>query len=83
MEFFALCAREAGKTLADGVRRCASGRFPALLCRAGGRCEHNTAARGVIAASRMEFSAAIFTGQIAAALSPAIRSSPSRPSRRR
>ena len=70
VEFFALCAREAGKTLADGVaevREAAD--FLRYYAGQATKVEANTSARGVIACiSPWNFPLAIFTGQIAAAL---------------
>ena len=70
MEFFALCAREAGKTLADGVAEVREAvDFLRYYAGQAAGAEHNTAARGVIACiSPWNFPLAIFTGQIAAAL---------------
>ena len=69
-EFFALCAREAGKTLADGiaeVREAAD--FLRYYAGQAEKAEQHTSARGVIACiSPWNFPLAIFTGQIAAAL---------------
>ncbi len=70
VEFFALCAREAGKTLADGVAELREA-VDLLRYYAGQavRAEPDTRARGVIACiSPWNFPLAIFTGQIAAAL---------------
>jgi len=70
VEFFALCAREAGKTLADGiaeVREAAD--FLRYYAGQAVKAEQHTSARGVIACiSPWNFPLAIFTGQIAAAL---------------
>lgn len=70
VEFFALCAREAGKTLADGVaevREAAD--FLRYYAGQAAKAEPDTRARGVIACiSPWNFPLAIFTGQIAAAL---------------
>jgi RHH-type proline utilization regulon transcriptional repressor/proline dehydrogenase/delta 1-pyrroline-5-carboxylate dehydrogenase len=70
MEFFALCAREAGKTLADGVAEVREAvDFLRYYAGQAAGAEHDTAARGVIACiSPWNFPLAIFTGQIAAAL---------------
>jgi RHH-type proline utilization regulon transcriptional repressor/proline dehydrogenase/delta 1-pyrroline-5-carboxylate dehydrogenase len=69
-EFFALCAREAGKTLADGiaeVREAAD--FLRYYAGQAAKAEQHTTARGVIACiSPWNFPLAIFTGQVAAAL---------------
>ncbi|WP_309085870.1 bifunctional proline dehydrogenase/L-glutamate gamma-semialdehyde dehydrogenase PutA [Chelativorans sp.] len=69
-EFFALCAREAGKTLADSIaelREAAD--FLRYYAGEAHRAEEGTQARGVIACiSPWNFPLAIFTGQIAAAL---------------
>lgn len=69
-EFFALCSREAGKVLADGVaevREAAD--FLRYYAGQAQKVEADTAARGVIACiSPWNFPLAIFTGQIAAAL---------------
>ena len=69
-EFFALCAREAGKTLADGVAELREAvDFLRYYAAQAGRAEKDTTARGVIACiSPWNFPLAIFTGQIAAAL---------------
>ena len=69
-EFFALAAREAGKSLADGVAEVREAvdflRYYASQAR---HAEAGTSARGVIACiSPWNFPLAIFTGQIAAAL---------------
>jgi RHH-type transcriptional regulator, proline utilization regulon repressor / proline dehydrogenase / delta 1-pyrroline-5-carboxylate dehydrogenase len=69
-ELFALCAREAGKTLADAVAElreaCDFLRYYAGQAEA---AEAGTSARGVIACiSPWNFPLAIFTGQVAAAL---------------
>ncbi|MEO3999980.1 bifunctional proline dehydrogenase/L-glutamate gamma-semialdehyde dehydrogenase PutA [Mesorhizobium sp. CAU 1732] len=70
VEFFALCTREAGKTLADGiaeVREAAD--FLRYYAGEAAKAERHTTARGVIACiSPWNFPLAIFTGQIAAAL---------------
>ncbi|MBN9076642.1 MAG: bifunctional proline dehydrogenase/L-glutamate gamma-semialdehyde dehydrogenase [Rhizobiales bacterium 65-79] len=70
VEFFALAAREAGKTLADGVAELREA-VDFLRYYAGQveQAETGTVARGVIACiSPWNFPLAIFTGQIAAAL---------------
>lgn len=69
-EFFALCAREAGKTLADSVAELREAvDFLRYYANEAPKAEMNTNARGVIAAiSPWNFPLAIFTGQIAAAL---------------
>jgi RHH-type proline utilization regulon transcriptional repressor/proline dehydrogenase/delta 1-pyrroline-5-carboxylate dehydrogenase len=69
-EFFALCTREAGKTLADGVAEVREAvDFLRYYAAEAGKAEAGTAARGVIACiSPWNFPLAIFTGQIAAAL---------------
>ncbi len=70
VEFFALCCREAGKTLADAVaevREAAD--FLRYYANEAPRAEIHTEARGVIACiSPWNFPLAIYTGQIAAAL---------------
>jgi RHH-type proline utilization regulon transcriptional repressor/proline dehydrogenase/delta 1-pyrroline-5-carboxylate dehydrogenase len=70
VEFFALCTREAGKTLGDGVaevREAAD--FLRYYAGQAAKAEPDTRARGVIACiSPWNFPLAIFTGQIAAAL---------------
>ncbi len=70
VEFFALCAREAGKTLPDAVgevREAAD--FLRYYAAQGAAAEKDTVARGVIACiSPWNFPLAIFTGQVAAAL---------------
>ncbi|MDN5926097.1 MAG: bifunctional proline dehydrogenase/L-glutamate gamma-semialdehyde dehydrogenase PutA, partial [Hyphomicrobiales bacterium] len=70
VEFFALAAREAGKTLPDGVaevREAAD--FLRYYAGQAELAEDDTVARGVIACiSPWNFPLAIFTGQIAAAL---------------
>ncbi len=70
MEFFALCAREAGKTLADAVAEVREAvDFLRYYAGQAARAEHDTCARGVIACiSPWNFPLAIFTGQIAATL---------------
>ncbi len=69
-ELFALCAREAGKTLADGVAEVREAvDFLRYYAGEASKVESSTAARGVIACiSPWNFPLAIFTGQIAAAL---------------
>ena len=69
-EFFALAAREAGKTLADGVAEVREAvDFLRYYAGAAEAAERGTAARGVIICiSPWNFPLAIFTGQIAAAL---------------
>ncbi|MDP3895315.1 MAG: L-glutamate gamma-semialdehyde dehydrogenase, partial [Mesorhizobium sp.] len=70
VEFFALCTREAGKTLADGVAEVREAvDFLRYYAAEATRNETGTSARGVIACiSPWNFPLAIFTGQIAAAL---------------
>ena len=70
IEFFALCAREAGKTLADAVSEVREAvDFLRYYAGQAAKVEHDTRARGVIACiSPWNFPLAIFTGQIAAAL---------------
>lgn len=70
VEFFALCTREAGKTLADGVAEVReSVDFLRYYAAEAAHAEAGTVARGVIACiSPWNFPLAIFTGQIAAAL---------------
>ncbi|MGN6467530.1 MAG: L-glutamate gamma-semialdehyde dehydrogenase, partial [Rhizobiaceae bacterium] len=70
VEFFALAAREAGKTLADGVAEVREAvDFLRYYAGQAEQAEAGTAARGVIACiSPWNFPLAIFTGQIAAAL---------------
>ncbi|WEX11456.1 bifunctional proline dehydrogenase/L-glutamate gamma-semialdehyde dehydrogenase PutA [Chelativorans sp. AA-79] len=69
-EFFALCTREAGKTLADGIAEVREAvDFLRYYANEAVRAEEGTEARGVIACiSPWNFPLAIFTGQIAAAL---------------
>ncbi|MEP4104362.1 MAG: bifunctional proline dehydrogenase/L-glutamate gamma-semialdehyde dehydrogenase PutA [Nitratireductor sp.] len=69
-EFFALCNREAGKTLADGVAELREAvDFLRYYAAEAAKAEANSQARGVIACiSPWNFPLAIFTGQIAAAL---------------
>jgi len=70
VEFFALCTREAGKTLADGVAEVREAvDFLRYYATEAAKAEQGTAARGVIACiSPWNFPLAIFTGQVAAAL---------------
>jgi RHH-type proline utilization regulon transcriptional repressor/proline dehydrogenase/delta 1-pyrroline-5-carboxylate dehydrogenase len=70
IEFFALCAREAGKTLADAVAEVREAvDFLRYYAGQAAKAEHDTSAQGVIACiSPWNFPLAIFTGQIAAAL---------------
>jgi len=70
VEFFALCTREAGKTLADGVAEVREAvDFLRYYAAEAAKAETGTAARGVIACiSPWNFPLAIFTGQVAAAL---------------
>jgi len=69
-EFFALCTREAGKTLADGVAELREAvDFLRYYAEEAPKVEAATEARGVIACiSPWNFPLAIFTGQVAAAL---------------
>ncbi|MDQ6432907.1 bifunctional proline dehydrogenase/L-glutamate gamma-semialdehyde dehydrogenase PutA [Mesorhizobium sp. LHD-90] len=69
-EFFALCTREAGKTLADGVSEVREAvDFLRYYATEAAKAEAGTEARGVIACiSPWNFPLAIFSGQIAAAL---------------
>ncbi|WP_166163040.1 bifunctional proline dehydrogenase/L-glutamate gamma-semialdehyde dehydrogenase PutA [Chelativorans oligotrophicus] len=69
-EFFALCAREAGKTLPDGIAELREAvDFLRYYANEAAQAEEGTGARGVIACiSPWNFPLAIFTGQIAAAL---------------
>ncbi|WP_157016187.1 bifunctional proline dehydrogenase/L-glutamate gamma-semialdehyde dehydrogenase PutA [Mesorhizobium xinjiangense] len=69
-ELFSLCAREAGKTLADGVAEVREAvDFLRYYAAEAPKVEAGTEARGVIACiSPWNFPLAIFTGQIAAAL---------------
>ena len=69
-EFFALAAREAGKTLADGVAEVREAvDFLRYYAAEAADAEAGTEARGVIACiSPWNFPLAIFTGQVAAAL---------------
>ena len=70
VEFFALCAREAGKTLTDGVAEVREAvDFLRYYAGQAAKVEPHTSAHGVIACiSPWNFPLAIFTGQIAAAL---------------
>jgi RHH-type proline utilization regulon transcriptional repressor/proline dehydrogenase/delta 1-pyrroline-5-carboxylate dehydrogenase len=70
VEFFALAAREAGKTLTDGVAEVREAvDFLRYYAGQAELAEADTVARGVIACiSPWNFPLAIFTGQIAAAL---------------
>jgi RHH-type proline utilization regulon transcriptional repressor/proline dehydrogenase/delta 1-pyrroline-5-carboxylate dehydrogenase len=70
VEFFALCTREAGKTLADGVAEVREAvDFLRYYAAEAAKAEAGTEARGVIACiSPWNFPLAIFTGQVAAAL---------------
>ena len=69
-EFLALCTREAGKTLADGIAELREAvDFLRYYAGEAARTEAGTQARGVIACiSPWNFPLAIFTGQVAAAL---------------
>lgn len=69
-EFFALCSREAGKTLVDGIAELREAvDFLRYYAAQAVKAERHTTARGVIACiSPWNFPLAIFTGQIAAAL---------------
>ena len=70
VEFFALCTREAGKTLADGVAEVREAvDFLRYYAGEAARVENGTVPRGVVACiSPWNFPLAIFTGQVAAAL---------------
>ena len=70
IELFALCGREAGKTLSDAVAEVREAvDFLRYYAAEAARAETGTQARGVIACiSPWNFPVAIFTGQIAAAL---------------
>jgi len=70
VEFFALCTREAGKTLADGIAELREAvDFLRYYAAEASKIEQGTEARGVIACiSPWNFPLAIFTGQVAAAL---------------
>ncbi len=69
-EFFALCAREAGKTLADAIAEVREAvDFLRYYAAGAAAAEAGTEPRGVIACiSPWNFPLAIFTGQVAAAL---------------
>ena len=69
-EFFALCAREAGKTLADAIAEVREAiDFLHYYAAQAPKTEAGSRARGVIACiSPWNFPLAIFTGQVAAAL---------------
>jgi len=69
-EFFALCTREAGKTLPDGIAEVREAvDFLRYYAAGAAGAEAGTEARGVIACiSPWNFPLAIFTGQVAAAL---------------
>ncbi|WP_159586001.1 bifunctional proline dehydrogenase/L-glutamate gamma-semialdehyde dehydrogenase PutA [Chelativorans xinjiangense] len=69
-EFFALAAREAGKSLADGIAEVREAvDFLRYYANGAPQAEEGTEARGVIVCiSPWNFPLAIFTGQIAAAL---------------
>jgi RHH-type proline utilization regulon transcriptional repressor/proline dehydrogenase/delta 1-pyrroline-5-carboxylate dehydrogenase len=70
VEFFALCTREAGKTLADGVAELREAvDFLRYYAAEAANAEPASEARGAIACiSPWNFPLAIFTGQVAAAL---------------
>jgi RHH-type proline utilization regulon transcriptional repressor/proline dehydrogenase/delta 1-pyrroline-5-carboxylate dehydrogenase len=70
VEFFALCTREAGKTLADGVAEVREAvDFLRYYAEQAVGVEAGTSARGaIVCISPWNFPLAIFTGQIAAAL---------------
>jgi len=70
VEFFALAAREAGKTLADGVAEVREAvDFLRYYAEQAAAAETGTEARGaIVCISPWNFPLAIFTGQIAAAL---------------
>lgn len=70
VEFFSLAAREAGKTVLDGVAEVREAvDFLRYYANGAADVEHGTSARGVIACiSPWNFPLAIFTGQISAAL---------------
>ncbi len=70
IEFFALCAREAGKILPDAVAELREAvDFLRYYAAEAAAAEKGTSARGVIACiSPWNFPLAIFTGQVAAAL---------------
>ena len=69
-EFFALCTREAGKTLADGIAEVREAvDFLRYYAAEAAKAEAGADARGVIVCiSPWNFPLAIFTGQVAAAL---------------
>ncbi|WP_187973017.1 bifunctional proline dehydrogenase/L-glutamate gamma-semialdehyde dehydrogenase PutA [Aquibium microcysteis] len=69
-EFFALCTREAGKTLADGIAEVREAvDFLRYYAAGAAGAEAGTQARGVVVCiSPWNFPLAIFTGQVAAAL---------------
>ncbi len=70
VEFYALCTREAGKTLADGIAEVREAvDFLRYYATEAAKAEQGTSPRGVIACiSPWNFPLAIFTGQVAAAL---------------
>ena len=70
VEFYALCTREAGKTLADGVAEVREAvDFLRYYADEAEKVEAGTASRGVVVCiSPWNFPLAIFTGQVAAAL---------------
>jgi RHH-type proline utilization regulon transcriptional repressor/proline dehydrogenase/delta 1-pyrroline-5-carboxylate dehydrogenase len=70
VEFFSLCTREAGKTLADGIAEVREAvDFLRYYAAEAAKAEAGAEARGVIVCiSPWNFPLAIFTGQIAAAL---------------
>jgi len=70
VEFFALCTREAGKVLADGVAEVREAvDFLRYYAQQAAEAEAGTEARGaIVCISPWNFPLAIFTGQIAAAL---------------
>jgi RHH-type proline utilization regulon transcriptional repressor/proline dehydrogenase/delta 1-pyrroline-5-carboxylate dehydrogenase len=70
VEFYALCTREAGKTLADGIAEVREAvDFLRYYAAEAAKTEQGTSPRGVIACiSPWNFPLAIFTGQVAAAL---------------
>jgi RHH-type proline utilization regulon transcriptional repressor/proline dehydrogenase/delta 1-pyrroline-5-carboxylate dehydrogenase len=70
VEFFALCTREAGKVLADGVAEVREAvDFLRYYAEQAAEAEPGTEARGaIVCISPWNFPLAIFTGQIAAAL---------------
>ncbi|HTV66932.1 MAG TPA: bifunctional proline dehydrogenase/L-glutamate gamma-semialdehyde dehydrogenase PutA [Rhizobiaceae bacterium] len=69
-EFFALCTREAGKTLPDAIAEVREAvDFLRYYAAEAAKAEHDTEARGaIVCISPWNFPLAIFTGQIAAAL---------------